>query len=246
MRSLFLILGFIIILNVNAQVKDTIYIDEEVKIISKSEFILKNNSKLYYAFSYKKGDTIANRLFFSYKMDRLKEKSKNQLFSLLSNRNNVDTSKQILIHYRDTLFSKVNYPRNDSIIYTCKHHTNKNTFKSFIRNTKKCVSNKNKENINAYHFFKYNMDSSSALDTKLFFKDPLGIIRKLFHNEDGFHRYWAVLIFPDGRFIVNNRIHLSYHEIDWNQLKKGKEWDKNFTKFKYDYLQLNRNANFYD
>lgn len=239
MRKFYFLLILIFCLKGYAQKKTDIYVDENLKYISETQFCKKKESPLYYGFNYSTKDTLLSRLFLSYDMGKLNKKSKNQLFSLLSQRNNVDTTRRILIHYRDTLFSKNNYPRIDSILYSSKNHLGKNSYESFIQGVINCENEENGNDIKVYHFYKHNQGHPKEIKEVSFNQDHLGMVNRLFHNTDGLHRYWAVLIFPDGRYIRNNRIFRGYSPINWQRLKKGKGWKENFLRFKRSYSKLN-------
>ncbi|MGA9238370.1 hypothetical protein, partial [Robiginitalea sp.] len=93
------------------QTRDTLYVDEGYISIDEYAFKKKIHSKLYYERLYDLDTILLKKLFLKYYLGELKPATKNQLFGLLAQRNEVDTTKIIFIHYQDTLKTRDSYPR---------------------------------------------------------------------------------------------------------------------------------------
>ncbi len=221
-----------------AQEKTQIYVDENLNKISKSVFTKKLNSPLYYAYSYDSDSLVVKRVFLKYFMGNLPKSKRHQLFSLLKQRNAVDTTKSILIHYNDTLKAKKSFPIKDSIIKLKNgNHRHIDSYETFARIHKKCVQANSNKFLNVYHY--YNVNKSNDLSTRKesWQKDHLGLIRKIFHNNSYNTAYWYLIIHTNGDFVINHRgVGSDYR---WQRMKKHKNWDKYLKESKELYFSLN-------
>lgn len=94
-----------------SQTKDTIYFDEELGNINKLTFTQKLGSSIYYAVTYNTNSTVYHELRFTHLFSKLSPIHKQQLFSILYQRNKIDTTKSILIHYQEVLKSINDFPK---------------------------------------------------------------------------------------------------------------------------------------
>ena len=101
------------------QTRDTLYVDEGYVTLERTEFDNKLDSDLYYQIIYDLDSVLLKKLFLNYYLGRLQPKKKSQLFGLLTQRNQMDTTQTMLIHYQDTLKRKEFYPKK-SLLFTLK------------------------------------------------------------------------------------------------------------------------------
>lgn len=82
------------------------------------------NSPLYYVLIYKneKNKIVTLKARPSYFFGTIEKVKKQQLFKLLAQRNNVDTTKTIVIHYQDTLKRIDEFPKTNKIVPTKNGH----------------------------------------------------------------------------------------------------------------------------
>lgn len=220
------------------QVSDTTYIDEAYRIVSSKEFYKKAKSNLYYTNLYIADTTIYNKIFLKYYIGELEEEKRVQLFSLLSQRNAIDTTKSILIHYKDTLHSKDHYPKKDTVIkYKDGSHKHIISYRTFLRQHRQCEKQYSSKNIQMYHFINFNNGHPLEVKKLKWRKDPLNILRRMFYNHSDNMRFWTILIHPNGEYAINNA---GVRTIKmWKEMKMHKNWHLYKEQFYNSYHTLN-------
>jgi len=235
-HSFLTILFLLYVVALFGQKKEVIFLDEAKFEISKKIFNKKLRSKIYYGLKYENDTVVFKVLYLSYRMDKLKQTQKEQLFKLLAQRNKVDTTKSILIHYADTLHAISYFPKNDSIIYYKDGtHTHNPSHKRFVNNHRICNESYTK-NSRVYHFFALNEGHPTTFEGQHWYEDNLLLIKNLFGYGKESRAYWAVVIHPNGEFAVRND-KLSYRI--WNELVDKIKWEKRFERFDKAYRRLN-------
>jgi hypothetical protein len=213
-----------------------LYLDEGKIEIDKRTYNKKLRSDLYYGQRYTNDSIVYNVLYLSYYIDKIKKPQKEQLFKLLAQRNHVDTTRSMLIHYENTLKAIEDFPKNDTIIYY-KYglHSHLISHKTFIDGHKKCNSTKRK-NSNVYHFFAVNNGHPLSFDGQIWYEDNLLLLKNTFGNGRESRSNWALIIHPSGEFAVRNA------ELDykiWNKLADHLDWEKQLRKFDKKFNRLN-------
>ena len=222
--------------SIYGQEKKELYLDESKIEITKRTFNKKLRSKIYYGQRYVNDSIVYNILYFSYYMDRLKRQEKEQLFKLLAQRNNVDTTKSILIHYENILEPIDNFPKNDTII-SYKNGTHKHVIshRTFIEGHRVCNETKRK-NSKVYHFFAENEGHPLSFEGQNWYEDNLLLLKNTFGNGKESRRNWALIIHPSGEFAVRNA------ELDykiWNQMIAYNNWNRHLNNFDKKFKKLN-------
>lgn len=221
-----------------SQLKTLKYIDENFTEISKIEFERKNNSSVYITKTYYLDTVTYKSVFLRYYMGKLAQGKKNQLFRILSQRNRLDTTKALLIHYKDSLKSKKTFPSRDSIAYLKNGvHKHISSHKTFVRQHKNCEKDNSRKQITMYHFYNHNDGHPDVIKKMVWHKDHLSLLRKLFYNPSLNNKYWTILIHPNGDYVVN------YFGVrpskKWRDFKKHKNWNTYFKDFKKSMALLN-------
>lgn len=218
-----------------AQIKDTIYLNEHREIIPKFQFEKKSKSTIYYEKMFEQDTIVYKMVFLSYFLGNLQKEKKEQIFKLLNQRNNVDTTKTVLIHYKDILKAPDSFPKRDTIVnYVDGSHRHLPSFRTFKLQHKSCIKQYKKDVI-VYHFYEHNEGKSMDYNYG-WFEDPLGLLKKTFNNSPATDYFWHIIIFPDGRFAIN----INKHNPEmWNKIINGKKWIKYLTDFEKRYFSLN-------
>lgn len=206
-----------------------VYLDETNKIIDERTFELKALSSVYYSMDFIFENRKYHKLRFEYFLGKIPDTKKSQLFKLLYQRHKIDTTKLLLIHYTDTLKSIDQFPKKNMIVYNADStsHEHLISHKQFVKNHKKCIKDhKRYKNLNVLHMYEHNNGHPDKFDEVVWYKDDLGIIKKLFN--DGVFKYYYILIKPDGSFYLENTY---YNRGLYKDLLKNKKWDKHLTEF---------------
>jgi len=221
----------------NGQTEKVAYLDENYETITEATFNKKNSSTLYYSKGFVTDSVIYYRLSFKYYLGVLDKKYKEQLFAILKQRNNIDTTKTIIIHYKDTLQPVSYFPKKDSIVYYAdgqhKHINSYKTFKKIIRN---CARANDRRKSAVYHFYNFNNDHPLENTDVLWRKDNLQLLRKLFYDRNSTNFNWYVLLQPNGNYMVN---YYGYNSKIFNDVRKGKNWERHYNDFQRRYKSLN-------
>lgn len=221
--SIYIVLFLVLVTSANGQVRKELFLDEGKIEISKRIYNKKVRSGLYYGQRYANDSIIYNVLYLSYYFDKIKRRPKEQLFKLLAQRNNVDTTKTILIHYENELKGIEEFPKNDTIVYYKNGtHSHLISHKTFIEGHKKCNSTERK-NTKVYHFFSENKGHPLSFEGQEWYKDNLLLLKNTFGNGKESRRNWALIIHPSGEFALRNA------ELDyriWNQLADPSKYSK--------------------
>jgi len=216
--------------------KDTLYSDVEYFNISKKQHNIKLKSNLFSSLRYENDTLVLHRLRHSYLFGKLDSIKRNQLFLLFSNRNKIDTTKIMVIHYQDTLKKISEFPEKSGVVYTkdSTSHRHAISHSDYVKNQRACTKNLRKKNTSeVYHFFKHNNGHPLTYKKERWYKDYFGIINELFRDYKS--RFHTIVIHPNGDFFCMNY-------TDGNKLlsdiAKGKRWEKHKNDFfeKLDYL----------
>ncbi|MBC3757522.1 hypothetical protein H7U19_03855 [Hyunsoonleella sp. SJ7] len=221
MKNKFLLLNlfYSISLMLNAQV-DTIYIDENGSRISKAIYYNKGKSKLYYGERFITDTLVVEKLKLSYYFGKLEPEVKSQLFKLFHNRNNIDTSKVLIIHYNDTLKNPKDYVKNKELKFMYSFgHEHYNNYKGFIRAHKQCRKRNNvfRKIAHVCHFFGFNDGHPNEFRKQLWYKDYGLILKKLFFS--GYVKANRMIIRPNGEFFIGY-----YNNFIFKGLVEENEW----------------------
>ncbi len=221
----------------NAQSKEVAFLDENYKIIMEASFNKKNNSTLYYSKRLVTDSVIYDRLSFKYYLGVLDKKLKEQLFSILKQRNNVDTTKTIIIHYKDTLPPVSSFPKKDSIVYYVNgEHRHMNSYKSFKKVIRSCSRANYRRKSAVYHFYNFNNNYPLETTDLLWHKDKLQLLRKLFYDRNSRNFTWTILMQTNGNYLVD---YYGDNSKIFTDVKKGKYWKIHYNDFQKRYKSLN-------
>ena len=231
---------------------DTIYSDENNKLISKVEFNRKMNSEVFHGLRYETDTIVLNKLRFNYYFGELDPIVKTQLFKLLNKRHQIDTTKTLIIHYLDTLKSIEEFPKvtktvlldslNNEIkvpefknsyidfrpLENVKSHMHLQSYKSFVNEYKKCIRKhkKYRKTARLLHFYGH---SSGGLEEKSedvnWLKDYGFVVKKVF--SDGFKTFNTIILHPNGEFYMQSR----HNKIPFEHLVKQIHWNEYKTEF---------------
>ena len=186
-----------------SQNKKTAYIDENFNEITLNEFERRLKSELFFYIDYPTDTVDYKKLKFKEFFGHLGFDKKAQLDKLFKKRYDINSNKNWVIHYYDTLPAVENMPKNKLIeiryASSSKVVRNLETFKSFkfgLRNKKQRYWDiKNAE----LHYF-YNYKNGYPLDKSKvkWFKDDNLLMKKLFGDSIGMHG--TIIIFRHGDF----------------------------------------------
>ena len=182
------------------------YIDEGLTVIDKKSFKKKLKSDLYYAYEYDLDTVLYKRLYLKYYLGKLDDLPRHQLFTLLTRRNNVDTTQNMVIHYQDTLKAKESFARRDEVVWN-KDGTHEHliSYNTYIKRHKRCNAfYKKKYRGNLYHFFNFNAGHPEQIKELTWHKDHLKMLRRLFYNNSNNENGWSVTLFPNGDYFIKN------------------------------------------
>ncbi len=214
------------------QAKDTIYLDENDKIIDKRLFNFKFDSSIYYGLRFENDSIVVDKLRFSHLFGKLEETRKKQLFKLFASRNHVDTTKIILIHYQDTLKRIVDFPKENTIVFNKDSTSHKHLYshKSFLQQHKNCLKDfKRNKNTNVYHFFGINTGHPLNYDNCTWEKDNFSLINNMFR--DKYKRFSSIIIHPNGNFYCYNFNDEGKNLKVYQDIIKNKKWDEHIDEF---------------
>jgi hypothetical protein len=232
------ILGFLTLTGAFGQTRDTLWVDEGYVVISRAQFEKKLRSKLYYSREYDLDTAFVQKLFLKYYLGRLEPQKKEQLYSILAQRNQMDTTQTMLIHYLDTLKSRDSYPKNEKIV-TLKDGSHRHipSYRNFIRAQVKCEKNFEKqEGIRVYHYFHHNEGHPTSYKNLQWFEDPLNLLRKLFYNKSDHTRMWWLYLYPNGDYMV---LFGNMPRELYDDLKVHRNWEAHLKTFRETYGRVN-------
>lgn len=226
---------------------DTIYSDENNRLISKDLFDRKMNSALFHGLRYETDTLVLNKIRFNYYFGELDPTIKSQLFKLLSKRNSVDTSKTLVIHYLDTLKSIEEFPKKTETVFfdslnneveipkfnnsyldltslgNIKSHIHVKNYKTFVREYKRCIKKHKKynETVDLLHFYGYSRGNLQEMNYGVdWLKDYGLVVKKVF--SDGFKNFNIIILHPDGEFFMQSR----YNKLSYENLLKRIHWEE--------------------
>lgn len=222
----------------HAQTRDTIFADEGYVLINRGKFESKLRSKLYYDLEYDLDTVILKKLFLRYYLGQLDSLKKQQLYGILAQRNKVDTTQTMVIHYLDTLKRRDSYPRKEYVV-SLKNggHRHIPSYNTFLKAHKHCMKTYRKqEGIKVYHYYHYNEGHPTAYKGLQWNEDPLDVLRKLFYNESDNTVMWRVFLHPNGDYFV---LYGSMPNNMYEDLKFHKNWDTHYRDFWESYNRVN-------
>ena len=117
--------------------KNVICLNEKGVSIPVFDFYHKNKTSIYNHVSIETDSVIFKRLRYNYYFGDLRKDIKSQFFKLLYQKHGIDTTKALVIHYRDTIKAMKNFPKRDSVVHegeTEKWHWHLLSYKGFKRN----------------------------------------------------------------------------------------------------------------
>ncbi|PHQ60366.1 MAG: hypothetical protein COC08_07465 [Maribacter sp.] len=107
--------------------------------ISRAKYKKKLKSFIYYEKRYNFENSTIKELRISYKFGKLEDQVKHQLFSILKQRNHVDTTQTIIVHYKDSLKAKNKFPQKDRIVtFEGGSHEYQISYNSFVYSDIQC------------------------------------------------------------------------------------------------------------
>ncbi len=239
MRFYFLLIIFSLVsLSIYCQEKQTIYIDDGLRVVSKKNFEIKHKSSLYYALEFELDTVLYQKLYLKYFIGKLHDSVRTQLFPFIAQRYKIDTTKTMVIHYKDTLKTKTSYPKKDGIINLGdKGHKHVISYNTFIKGQFKCERKYARKNgIEVYHFFNQNEGHPTIYKDLKWHKDQLQMLRRLFYNNSNNSIYWHVTLHPNGDYFINN---MGLDKKVYKDLENHRNWDMHRADFERRYLSLN-------
>ena len=186
--------------------KNVICLNEKGVSIPVFDFYHKNKTSIYNHVSIETDSVIFKRLRYNYYFGDLRKDIKSQFFKLLYQKHGIDTTKALVIHYRDTIKAMKNFPKRDSVVHegeTEKWHWHLLSYKGFKRNHFKCLKRYKKfKDANILHFYGVHLGSSKELEEMKWLKDYGMLISKLF--SDGYSNFKRIIIHPNGEFYITD------------------------------------------
>lgn len=202
-------------LNIKTRVvsKDTIYIDEDNKIINSEIFKDKILSEYYYANLYETDENFYGKLQWTHFIGKLNQLQKAQLFQELKIKHQVDTSKVMVIHYLDTLKSKTELKRSTYYEENRNQHINHETYPE---QHQQCLKKfKKRQNTNVYHFYNYQNNHQTTIKNLIWHQDSNKRFKSFFKKNNEISH--TIIILPDGYYLIHYRFFWKYnieiHEI---------------------------------
>lgn len=220
--------------------KDTVYADENDKIIDKRLFNYKINSSLYYGYQFETDKAVLLRLRFSHLFGKLDPTYKHQLFKLFASRNHVDTTKIMLIHYQDTLKKITDFPKENTIVYNKDSTSHKHVIshKTFLKEHENCQKKfKRNKKTNVYHFFEINEGHPLSYGNCTWEKDNFNLINSMFR--DKYKRFSTIIIHPNGDFYCYNFNEDGVNLRIYEDIIRDKKWDEHMAEFEKNFQYLN-------
>lgn len=214
---------------------DTVYVNEHNKIITKSLFYKKVESDIFNGLQFKTDSVLLKKIRFNYFFGSLEKSTKTQIFKFLNKKHQIDTSKTMIIHYRDTLKSIGEFPkvshhnyRPFSSVISCSPYfdeTKSRSHKDFIISHQKCIKTHQKidDNISVLHFYYHNNGHRNKFKNLTWYHDSNQLIKNIFTDE--YKNYEWIIIHPDGEFYMKSGDdNISYEKIvrkqNWYKLKE--------------------------
>jgi len=217
---------------------DTVYIDETNNVISKLSFLSKTNSSIYYGLIYDLDSVVYKKLRLSYFFGKLERIKKQQLFKLLSKRNGIDTTQALFFHYSDTLKSKNDFPKENTVV-SLKNggHKHLNSYNRFLKIHKQCLKvEKTYKKTKIIHFYNINQGHPNQVGKLIWYKDYSKVIGNMF--KDYYGTFKCFIVRPNGEYFVYN-----IRDNEGIDIKKmmNSQWDIQVKDFKKRYNSLNEN-----
>lgn len=237
---------FFMSLNFYAQ-RDVTYVNEHNENISKAVFYNKIKTLPFYGLRYSVDTLVLQKVKMAYYFGTLTNETKSQLFQLFAKRHQIDTTKALIIHYSDTLKSVKEFPKRNSVVFrdsldniikikkgpstsidfskirNVKKYEYFWSYKSFIKNQKKCIRNHKKyeDLAQVLHFYNQNTGHPDKLDKLQWYKDYGSVIKKTFIAGDDDFSF--IIIHPNGDFYVQNKYLEFYYP--YKNLVKKVDWE---------------------
>ena len=263
LKSILSLVLFVLSVGVYGQ-RDTIYVDENDKPISKEIFNNKLNSPIYSGLRFDADTLILQKIEFKYNFGNITPSVKNQLFKLLNKRHQIDTTKTLVIHYQDTLRAKSEFSKISKIVYydslgkevktTIKSHqvsegarfefvtkgkatkrVYHESYRDFIYVKKLCYKSYKKYDKTASVLHFYNINNGHPnVLKKLRWYQDYGGLLKKLFFQDK-KKFYTVIIKPSGEFFIE------YHENYFTMcdLLNPEKWNTIKVDFEQKYKALN-------
>ena len=263
LKSILSLVLFVLSVGVYGQ-RDTIYVDENDKPISKEIFNNKLNSPIYSGLRFDADTLILQKIEFKYNFGNITPSVKNQLFKLLNKRHQIDTTKTLVIHYQDTLRAKSDFPKENKTVYydslnneiekitkktqvpggvkidfsnfyKVSKHVHIQNYSGFLRGQKTCVRSYKKYDKTASVLHFYNINNGHPnVLKKLRWYQDYGGLLKKLFFQDK-KKFYTVIIKPSGEFFIE------YHENYFTMcdLLNPEKWNTIKVDFEQKYKALN-------
>jgi hypothetical protein len=193
--------------------KDEIYLDENLKPIDFTEFYSKNLSFLFFKTKTKKDSVTINMLHRNYKLGTFNEEELSQikLFLKSNYKNQNPNNKNIILSFRDILYSYQSLKDTRDSLHLAHNHKEKDDFTSyryndlrndFDRQQKKCNKNYSKYNIETYYFYRKKLNFNFNYKNVSWHKIPRFFETLFFSRQHSS----VVIIKPNGQYFYYHRM----------------------------------------
>ncbi|MDO1501010.1 hypothetical protein Q2T40_12790 [Winogradskyella maritima] len=212
--------------------KSNSYYDEDNNQIDKSTFKKKTETKLFYELRIAEGRNVYYKTQWSFYFDSFSNIEKQQLFKFLSSRASIDTSKIVVVHYRDSLKAIFLFDKRPGIEnLPGGRHRHKMTHRMFVKEMKNCLKKfKRNKASNVYHYYSYNDGHPSKIDNMEWFKDSGGLFQNLFRRNIKSPR--TIVIHPNGNYFLYYYYDTDFASKLYDDLIRDKGWDNAIRRFK--------------
>lgn len=225
------------------ETKKVSFYDIDNTPISKKEFRRKALSEVYFYLEFEIDNHILYKLQWRYFYAKLNKTDKRQLFQLLSSKNDVDTTKTIVIHYTDTLKNKSEYPKESLTIFNkdSSKHKHLVSYEAFLDGYKKCYDkfDSRKAYANIYHFYNVNNGHPNQLGKYVWKKDNHNVLKALFIKN--LKNPGIIIINTKGEYFVHYRYDFTPEPRLHDKLMRDeKNWKRPFKRFLKTVNKLNK------
>ncbi len=238
MRPFFITLIIFISFQSLAQVRKFIYVNEKYEEIDFNTFSRKVQSELFFVSEVENDTAVFKKIRFKEFYGDLTNRKKSQLNKLFLKKFNIDSTKIWFIHYQDSLPNIQLMPEKSGIIYLDSFKIRHRHVMSY-EDDKKIIPRELKEykkvkNLSLLHFYGINKGYPAITEEYKWFKDYNLILKKTF--TDGMKMYRAIIIYPNGNFVVYaiNKPPFEIKKLlNFKSFKKAeKKWRRKYEKYK--------------
>ena len=216
----------ILLLSINSFSQQEVYIDENMKEITKSIYLEKCNAYIFKCLNYKTDSLIVNKVLYKYSFGNITTFEANQVRLLLmqKSKSEIDSNSIIIVKYRDTLFDfntlKIKQDKlikshrltnngNNSTSINHKHKPLKekrylkNHYR-YIKNQKKCVETAEKKyKTKVFYVYHFDLGHNKVFPELNWIKDNSFIKNKFFNIRNV---YQTLILKPNGNYFLNGSI----------------------------------------